>query len=239
MRTGHLPKVEPLHLADVTLPDSHPLAGEACAVYAFLILHPDGAVLVDTGVGPSHPGIDRLYRPVRRSLIDALAELSLVSSDVAAVINTHLHFDHCGENRLFPNTPIYVLAKEYEAAHEPLYTVSDWVDFPDAKYELLDGEAEVLPGVSIVPTPGHTPGHQSVLIEHSEQRVIIAGQAVYVADEFAGDEGAEAKGAAGAWDAEEYAKSFRRLRDMAPRQVYFSHDKAVWERAASSFGPRA
>jgi glyoxylase-like metal-dependent hydrolase (beta-lactamase superfamily II) len=225
------PSVEPLHLADVTLPEGHPLAGQPCVVQAFVIRHPDGALLVDTGVGAGHPGIERLYQPKRCPLVEALATIGLTPNDIAAVINTHLHFDHCGENLLFPDVPIYVQAAEHEAAHGPAYTIPEWVDFPDATYELLDGATDVLPGVRLLPTPGHTPGHQSVVIEDADGRVVIAGQAAYSADELAGKVAGDADGA---WDRDLYLESLDRLRALKPRLVYLSHDTAVWEAPRSS-----
>jgi glyoxylase-like metal-dependent hydrolase (beta-lactamase superfamily II) len=219
--------VEPLRLADVTLPDFHPLAGQSCVVFAFLIRHPDGVVLVDTGVGAGHEGIDKLYRPVRMPLAGALAPAGVRPSDISAVINTHLHFDHCGANALFPGTPVYVQRAEYAAAQDALHTIREWVDFPGAAYALLDGEAQVLPGVSALPTPGHTPGHQSVLVEADGGRILIAGQAAYSAEEFARGEPDESNAS---WDAARYAESLTRLRDIAPVRAYFSHDATIWER---------
>lgn len=224
-----LADVKRLHLADLTLPKGTPLEGETCSVDGFVVKHPDAVAIIDTGVGGGHPGIGALYRPLRRPLVETLTELGIALTDVALVINSHLHFDHCGENRLFPGTPIYAQRAEYEAAREPMYTIPDWVDFPGAKFELLDGEAEVLPGMTIVPTPGHTPGHQSVLLETIEGRVIIAGQAAYTADEFAQPAEAHVRGLQEAWDRQKYLESLRRLRDLAPRWVYFSHDPTVWE----------
>jgi N-acyl homoserine lactone hydrolase len=226
-----LPAVERLHLADVVLPEGHPRAGEACPVYAFLVRHPDGHVLVDTGVS-DHPAIERVYRPERRPLADTLAALDLRPADVVAVINTHLHFDHAGENRLFPETPIFVQAPEYEAARGPRYTVPDAVDFPGARFELVNGEAEVLPGITLVPTPGHTPGHQSVLIESEEGRVLIAGQAAYSAAEFARAQCPNERDLAGQWDEEQYRASLRRLWELGAHRVYVSHDRTTWERTS-------
>jgi glyoxylase-like metal-dependent hydrolase (beta-lactamase superfamily II) len=142
------------------------------------------------------------------------------------VVNTHLHFDHCGENNLFPNVPVYVQAAEYEAARGPAYTIPEWVDFPGATYERVDGETELLPGVHLLPTPGHTPGHQSVVIEGAEGRLLIAGQAAYSTGEFAGTAAGDGDGA---WDRDAYVGSLERLRALAPRRVYFSHDTTVWE----------
>ena len=220
--------IEPLHLADVTLPEGHPLAGEQCSVFAYLVRHPDGPVLIDTGVGGSHEGIDRLYQPLRKPLADTLNEAGLHPSDIVAVINTHLHFDHCGENRLFPGIPIYVQADEYEAALDPLYTVREWIDFRGARFEQLSGESELLPGLSVIPTPGHTPGHQSVLVEGEDGLSVIAGQAVYSAAEFAG----ASPPTGGEWDDEAYERSLASLRGLAPERVYFSHDATVWTKEA-------
>lgn len=224
-----LADIKPLHLADITLPRRTPQEGQLCPVYCFVITHPEGIVVIDTGVGGDHPGIEALYRPVRWPLTDGLAELGIAPPDLALVINTHLHFDHCGDNRLFPGRPIFVQAAEYEAAHAPNYTIPNWVDLPGANYELLDGERSVLPGLTIVPTPGHTSGHQSVLLETGEGRVIIARQAAYTAAEYANPEEAHARGLESAWDREKYLESLTRLREMGPRRVHFSHDPTVWE----------
>ena len=215
-------------MADVTLPRGTPLEGQLCPVYCFVISHPEGIVVIDTGVGGDHPGIEALYGPVRRPLAHILAEIEITTADVALVINSHLHFDHCGENRLFSGRPIFVQAAEYEAAHTPDYTIPDWVDFPGANYELVEGEREILSGLTLIPTPGHTSGHQSVLLETGEGRVIIAGQAAYTAAEYANPEDAHARGLESAWDRQKYLESLRRLRELAPRWVHVSHDATVW-----------
>ena len=221
--------IKRLHLADVTLPVGTPQEGEVCPVYGFVVSHPAGAVVVDTGIGEGQPAIEALYRPLRNPLAEHLSALRIAPADVVLVINTHLHFDHCGGNRHFPGTPILVQRAEHEAAQEPAYTVPDWVTFPDARFQLLDGETEVLPGLTIVPTPGHTPGHQSLVLNTKEGLMIIAGQAAYTAGEFARPEKPHRRGLDGAWNREKYLESLQRLRDLAPRRVYFSHDAAVWE----------
>ena len=93
---------------------------------------------------------------------------------VAVVVNTHLHFDHCGGNRLFPGVPIHVQRRELEDARtKDGYTVREWVDFPGATYVEHDGEVEVLQGVRLVPTPGHTAGHQAVVVATDEGTVVL------------------------------------------------------------------
>lgn len=221
--------VHRLHLADVTLPEGSPLAAQVCPVYGFVITHPEGVIVFDTGVGERHSAIEALYRPVRMPLARHLNEMGIPAANVAFVVNSHLHFDHCGGNRLFPGTPILVQRAEREAASEAAYTVPEWVEFTGASFEILDGEREVLPGAQIIPTPGHTPGHQSLLLETREGAVIIAGQAAYTAEEYANPEQGHPNGLDGAWDREKYVESLYRLHDFEPRRVYFSHDLAVWD----------
>ena len=218
-------EVVPLALGYVT-PRRGPFAGKRASIHAFLIRHPEGPFLVDTGVGSGHDGIDSLYEQELAPLKDALAANGCAPSDVAAVINTHLHFDHCGPNRLFAGVPIYVQAAEYEAAAAHAYTVPEWFQFAGAMYEQLAGEAQIAPGVSVLPTPGHTPGHQSVLVETEGSLAAIAGHAAYSAAEYADDEPAPG----GDWDDAAYARSLKVLRGLDPQRVYFSHDAVVWER---------
>jgi N-acyl homoserine lactone hydrolase len=101
-------------------------------------------------------------------------------SRVAVVVNTHLHFDHCGGNRLFPGLPIHVQRRELEDARtKEDYTVREWVDFPGATYVEHDGEAEILPGVRLLPAPGHSDGHQVVVVETDEGPVVLGGDVGY------------------------------------------------------------
>ena len=141
--------------------------GERWPGYVHVIEHPQGRVLVDTGLIASTPELDEDWSP--RFDPDAIPR------DVTCVINTHLHFDHCGGNRLFAGTPIYVQRREREEARAEDYTIPEWVEFEGATYVELDGEQELLPGVRVVPTPGHTPGHQSVLVETEDGLVVVAG----------------------------------------------------------------
>jgi N-acyl homoserine lactone hydrolase len=143
-------------------------------VYVHAIAHADGLVLVDTGMIDSTPELDVEGAPVPMP--------ENIPRDVVCVINTHLHFDHCGGNRLFPGVPIHVQRLELQTPHHP----QGWVDFPGATYVEHDGDAEVLPGVRLLPTPGHTPGHQSVLVDTPDGLVVIGGDVAYTFDELEG-----------------------------------------------------
>jgi hypothetical protein len=113
-----LPQIDRLVLATVTtVPEWHPEYDtfEPFPVHAWLIRHPDGAILVDTGVGVGNEAINEWYQPQTTSLLDALAGVGVVSSDISAVIMSHLHFDHCGQHGAVA-APVYVQASEFEAA---------------------------------------------------------------------------------------------------------------------------
>jgi N-acyl homoserine lactone hydrolase len=201
---------------------------EPCLGY--LVDHRDGLLLLDTGMG-SHPEVDAHYRPRRFPLATALATAGAALDDVRLVVNCHLHFDHCGGNPSLTNRPIFTQRIELKAAQEHEgYTLPELVDAPGLTYEMLDGEAEILHGVFIVPTPGHTPGHQSVVVRRRDGTVIVAGQShdtasAYGADVLAwrasSDQDATDLPAAPSW--------VDRLQQFDPARVVFAHDRAVWE----------
>jgi N-acyl homoserine lactone hydrolase len=174
--------------------------GERWPGFLHVVDHPQGRVLVDTGLIDSTPALDEEWSPQ--------FDPDAIPRDVVCVINTHLHFDHCGGNRLFAGTPIYVQQLEREAARAEDYTVPEWVDFDGATYVELDGEREVLPGIRVLPTPGHTPGHQSVLVETDDGLVVVAGDVAYTWSEF----DAPANEAAAL------------LTGLAPRRIYLAHE---------------
>ena len=222
-------EITPLYLGSLTVPPGTPMGGQVLPVRAFLITHPQGVLLFDTGLGAEYETYDRLLTPMRRPLEDALTGSILRLTDVQAVMNCHLHYDHSGGNPLFPGTPIFVQAREYEAAGDLAYIIPERIDFPGAELRLIDGEVELLPGLRVIPTPGHTPGHQSLVIEETGGPTIVAGQAAYTVDEFLDPEREPARGLKTAYDQDDFLKSLTRLRALGPKRIYFSHDERVWK----------
>src|SRR3954467_3213436 len=143
-------------------------------VYVHVIDHPDGRVLGDTGMTQLHPLVADM--DPRLMPLSALADFDAASIDL--VINTHLHFDHCGGNHLFAGRPVYVQRQELEDARtKDDYTIREWVEAPGMEYVPVDGELELLPGLRLVPAPGHTRGSHVVVVETGGPPVVAAGHA--------------------------------------------------------------
>lgn len=156
-------------------------------------------VLVDTGLGERLSAKTRdLYRVEKdRTLLGSLARAGVAPEQVDMVVNTHLHFDHCGTNTTktqegwkptFPRARYYIARFEYEDALHPdersksSYVSENYVPLKDAGcLELVDGDREILPGISLIATPGHTRGHQSVMIESGGEKACYWGDLIPVA----------------------------------------------------------
>jgi glyoxylase-like metal-dependent hydrolase (beta-lactamase superfamily II) len=180
----------------------------ALAMRCLLVEHPDGLLLIDTALGNKENakfldiyGVENQGLEGATQLEDALASAGFLPRDVSWVINTHLHFDHAGGNTsmdpdlendprrrvrpTFPNATYVVQRGELEfARHTNERTRASYLPHnfePVAsagRWRLVDGDAEVLPGVSVRLTPGHVPFHQVVLIRDRGET------AVFVADLF-------------------------------------------------------
>jgi N-acyl homoserine lactone hydrolase len=220
--------VVPFDAGSFMFPDDEEYAGQEGAVVAHVLRSPDGSIfLFDTGIGVGDPGLDARYRPTERPLDEALAALGHGIGDVVAATNCHLHADHAGQNHRLAGIPIYVQRAEWEAASRPGYTVARFVDGPDLTYEVIEGDQEVLPGIRILATPGHTAGHQSIVVATKRGAALLTGQAVYSRDEWVGRAGRE--GRSSAPDVNAYERSLRRLHGLAPTTVHFAHNRSTWE----------
>jgi len=157
-------------ITPVLVADLH-VEGDVMPVYVHVIDHPDGRVLVDTGMTVLHP----LLADMDPHLYP-LSEQDFDLAGIDIVVNTHLHADHCGGNHLFDGRPVYVQRRELEDARtEDDYTIREWVDAPGVRYVPVDGELELLPGIRLVPAPGHTPGTQVVVVETGGRPIVIGG----------------------------------------------------------------
>lgn len=157
-----------------------------------VLIEADGLrILVDCGVGDKPNDVRATQYDVRRpqgTLLDDLARHNLSPEDIDLVILTHLHGDHCGwatrlvADRVVPTFPRarYVVQRQelYDAMHpnertRNTYFAENFVPLLEqGVLVLLDGEAQLTPSVRVVPTPGHTAGHQSVILS-SERRLVL------------------------------------------------------------------
>jgi len=167
-----------------------------------LIEHPSGLILIDTGAGNKEDekfrniyGLENEGADGLTMLEDGLAQVGARPADIVMVINTHLHFDHAGGNtRLgkngkveisFPNATYIVKRGEYDyATHTNERTAASYFERnftpveAAGKIEFVSREKEIVKGVRVIPTPGHTPFHQSILIESAGQRAFYLGDLV-------------------------------------------------------------
>jgi N-acyl homoserine lactone hydrolase len=200
------PTITPLFVADLLVET------ERMPVYVHVIDHPDARVLVDTGMTELRPeaaDMDPRLRP--------LSEQDFDVASVDIVVNTHLHFDHCGGNHLFAGRPIYVQRQELEDARAgDDYTIREWVDAPGVRYEAVDGELEVLSGIRLVPAPGHSCGMQVVVVETGGRPLVVGGDVAVWHGELD----------------EPSTEGQLRVRALDPELVWLAHEEEPWRQRA-------
>jgi len=207
-------------------------------VGAFLIEHPDGTVVFDTGMHPelahtkerlrSTADLFELETPEGWTVGGQLRERGVSPDDVDIAIVSHLHFDHCGGLVELPSARMVVQQAEWDAAFSgPLvdFGVFNPADFDIGHdRQVLAGEHDLFGdgSVVVVPTPGHTAGHQSLLIEG---RLLLTGDACYC--RLALD--LDAPPPFG-HDVEQQRRGFAWLREQEAKgvQLVFSHDADQW-----------
>ena len=167
-----------------------------------LIEHDDGLVLIDCGAGNKENakfldiyGIENAGANGRTALEDALATLGHTPADIRILIDSHLHFDHGGGNTYrdeagvvrptFPNARYVVQRGELEyASHTNERTAASYLSHnfapvaEAALFDLVEGEREIVSGISVLPTPGHVPFHQGILLESKGERAFFLGDLV-------------------------------------------------------------
>jgi N-acyl homoserine lactone hydrolase len=210
-------------------------------VPAYLIQTDDGTnVVIDTGFPPEiiamspPPGRPGMGIQDAVSITTHLASLGLTPGDINYLIATHLDPDHGGEVDAFPNAEIIIQRAQYEAARDSTdrrYQMnrSHW-DAPGLRYRLVDGDMELLPGIELIETSGHVPGHQSVLV-----RLPHTGPVLLAIDAMnhAGQSDPETRPVSDFdWSEEATRASTRKLQDLVAREdvqfIIYGHDRNQW-----------
>ena len=174
----------------------------ALGMRCLLIEHDDGLVLIDNGAGNKEIekfrdiyGLENAGSTGRTMLEDAIATAGFSPADVKVMIDTHLHFDHAGGNTYldeggalqisFPNARYFVQRGEYEwATHTNERTAASYFGrnwdpiIAAGRFVFIEGNREIVPGISVRRTPGHTPHHQSVIIESGGETACFLGDLI-------------------------------------------------------------
>lgn len=172
------------------------------ALRCLLVEHPDGLVLIDSGIGNKEDakfkeiyGVENTGRGGPTQLDDALAEAGGTREDIRWVINTHLHFDHAGGNTMilpddaerrvmlsFPKATYVVQRQELEFARRPnertraSYLPPNFEPIAaQNRWQLLEGDGEIVPGIRARLTPGHVPWHQSIILSNGSETAVFLG----------------------------------------------------------------
>ncbi len=199
----------PITVTPILVADLH-VEGEVMPVYVHVIDHPQARVLVDTGMTELHPAVVSAFDPV----LYPLDRLGLDLAGIDIVVNTHLHADHCGGNHLFAGRPIYVQRRELDDARRDAaeYPLREWVDAPGVRYVPVEGEFDLLPGLRLVPAPGHTAGMQVVVIETGGRPVVVGGDVAVWFGELD----------------EPQSEGQLRVRALDPELVWLAHEREPW-----------
>jgi glyoxylase-like metal-dependent hydrolase (beta-lactamase superfamily II) len=216
-------------------------------IECFLVVHPRGRLLFDTGLhcdtmtdmrgryGEERARRFGVHSKAGDDVVSQLGRLGLGAADVTHVANSHWHFDHCGANESFPDVPILVQRREMEAARSPevlaqgRYRPSQPDYDHPLGYEAVDGEHDVFGDgrVVLIPTYGHTPGHQSLLLRPDrDTRIVLTADACYTRENMDRDVLPTVL-----WDETEMSHSLRRLRDLRDKQgatTLYGHDPEQW-----------
>lgn len=218
------PNIHRLKMGSVALPSWHPRAQDGFApIFAYLIEHPEGAILYDCGCAADSEVINAIYSPSVRSLATALGEFGVAIPEIKAVVLSHLHFDHCGQVRSLYGRPIYVQQAEITAAQAPNYTIPEWAALPFDDRRIIDGDEDIAEGLKIIFSPGHTPGHQSLLVRGGGKTTMIGGQCCYCVEGFSPDRIEDDNLFDKTWNAVA-RESLAKLRDFRPDRLLLSHD---------------
>ncbi|MCA1666805.1 MAG: N-acyl homoserine lactonase family protein [Thermomicrobia bacterium] len=207
-------------------------------VPTYLIQTDDGVnVLVDTGFSSEMIAAARETGHYIRDAVpvtEQIAALGLMPDDIHYLIATHLDPDHAGQHDAFPNAEIVIQRAQYRVAKEGTdrrYEMNraHW-DAPGLRYRLVDGDTELLPGIALIETSGHVPGHQSVLVRLPETGPVLL---TIDAINHAGQRDPETRTVAGYdTDAASTRASTRKLRDLAAREgvrlMIYGHDRKQW-----------
>ncbi len=221
----------------ITLPTTYFIAGgegktkvPACT---FLIDHPAGYALFDTGFSDRFVGLDKglgkiVDMPADHPISDRLEALGVDAARIDWIINSHLHLDHAGGNRLVPNATVIVQDAEWDfgfAGEDGAYAVEDFDT--GQPVQKVNGEHDLFGDGTVVvfPTPGHTPGHQSCRVRTATGEAVLAGDCCNFRRSLD-----ELRPPEQVYNLDHYRGSLERLSALrrAGARIFYGHDPDFW-----------
>jgi len=205
---------------------------------AYLIRTDKGNILFDSGIDHDDlPYMTSIGKEVEikeeDSLLNRLREANIAPEEIDFVFQSHLHWDHSGMLRFFPNAEIIVQREEYGYAINPppfaeTFYRCPYYNSPNLNWQIIDGDESVVPGITTIFTPGHTTGHQSLIVNLPESGVIIlAGDCAYISENI------EREIIPGIFvNPVQALHSLKRLKSLAQitnGQIFFSHSSGQLE----------
>jgi glyoxylase-like metal-dependent hydrolase (beta-lactamase superfamily II) len=215
----------------------------------FLVRHPQGDVLFDTGPHPDAfrdvasrwGGLSKAFKPIGDKnswVLPQLRNIGVAPSNIKYVVNSHLHFDHAGGNQFFTTATFLISKKEMECARNPEYEgkgyfSSDWDHL--LNYNEIEGELDIYRDGSLIliPLPGHTRGHQGLLIRLKKQgTIILSGDSVPLQENFL-----QLKISRNNMDNNQALMTIQNLHKLVEKEKAFlihGHDPSQWEKIMES-----
>lgn len=205
----------------------------------FLIMHPKGNVMWDTGLSDQLADkkeglvnwIFHLY--MHKTVKEQLAEIGIGLTDIHYLAFSHMHIDHTGNANYFKSATLLMQETEYDEAFDTSkkpYNYSDYQDLKDSKCIKLKGDYDLFGDgtIQFIATPGHTRGHQSLLLRlPNTGPVIISGDITYYHDSYQNN-GIPTFNA----DREESIKSLEKIKKLVDEQhaqLWIQHDKTMFD----------
>jgi len=207
-------------------------------ITCYVVRTSDALVLFDTGVSPrAVPGLMRNDSHARFTdedlLVHRLDSIGLTTNDIDLVVLSHLHYDHAGGAEFFTKSELIAQKDEYAYAYNPASFFASFYyrknfDLPNHRWRLLDGDTELVPGVTVLRSDGHTPGHHSLLVQLAQTGpVILAGDCCYWQEHV---EHERVPGVV--WNPTQALHSIKRLKTIARLtggRIFPSHDPVFWK----------
>lgn len=170
-------------------------------VFSFLLEAGDKKILVDTGMSDTEHSVKYHHdgrQDEGQAIHEQLAKMNIHPDEIEMIIFTHLHWDHCFNLERFQKAELVTSKIEYDFAHNPIPFYWGSYEYPEAtgltppfagrEFTLIEGEKEIVEGITIFPLPGHSPGHIGISVDTDDGKYVIVGDLMFLRDNLEPDE---------------------------------------------------